>query len=286
VVVLTGSTSDLLVVPPRNNLFMLAFRGGHNALRILIQSAFFVCAVFLGLHGAVAGELCASFGKTEKVLVSNIYDGDTLKLQDGRKIRLIGINAPEVGRHGSSNQPFAIEATRAVKEFVEKASELKILLDRQPNDHYGRTLAHLFNGRGESLEQFLLEQGLAYHVAVPPNLTMVDCLAVAERVARRQEKGVWGSHGSAPVSAGDISTGGFQRVRGMVTAVGRTKQWRVTLDNHLIAITYPENQQYFDPLWFDALYGRQVELQGWIYRSRGEWRIKLETPYGIDVLAQ
>ncbi len=283
-VVLIGSTSALPVVPPRNNFSVFAFRGGHNALRTFVQSAFFVGAVFLGLHAAVAGEQCKPFGKTEKVVVSHVYDGDTLKLQDGRKVRLIGINTTEVGHRGAPNQPFSQEAMQAVKRFVAQSGELTILLDREDKDHYGRTLAHLFNGGGESLEQFLLEQGLAYHVAIPPNLSMADCLAVAEGVARREEKGLWGSRGIAPEMASNISTGGFQRVRGVVTAVKQGKQWRLILDDRLVVITYPENQHYFDPLWFQSLLGHTVELHGWVYRRKGEWRLKLETPYAIELL--
>lgn len=263
---------------------MLAFRGGHNALRTIVQSAFFVCAVFVGLHEAVAGEQCEPFGKTEKIVVSHVYDGDTLKLQDGRKIRLIGINTTEVGHHGLPDQPFSQEAIQAVKRFIAQSGELTILRDREDKDRYGRTLAHLFNGRGESLEQLLLEEGLAYHVAIPPNLTMADCLAVAEGVARREEKGLWGSRGIAPVMAINISTGGFQRVQGVVTLVRQGKQWRLKLDDRLVAITYPENQHYFDSLWFHSLLGHPVELHGWVYRRKGEWRIKLETPYAIESL--
>ncbi|WP_461481503.1 thermonuclease family protein [Porticoccus sp.] len=260
---------------------MLAFRGDRNAPPAVARGAFFVGACFFGPFEAVAEAPCEAFAKTEKVAVAQIYDGDTLKLRDGRNIRLIGINATEVGHRGASDQPFARAASRAVEDFVAKAGELELLLDRQASDHYGRTLAHLYNGRGENLEQFLLAQGLAYHVAIPPNLTLAACLAAAEQQARIAKKGLWGHRGIASVPADHIARGGFQRVRGRVTAVERGKQWRLSLDNHLTAITYPENQQYFDPLWFDALLGRQVELQGWVYRSRGEWRIKLETPYAV-----
>ena len=53
---------------------------------------------------------CAAMGAQEQVEVSYVYDGDTVKLADGRRLRFIGINAPEIGHHGEPNQPFAAQA--------------------------------------------------------------------------------------------------------------------------------------------------------------------------------
>ena len=163
-----------------------------------------------------------------------------------------------------------------------------ISVDKQAKDRYGRTLAHVFNTRGESLEQQLLEQGLAYHVAVPPNLTQAECLASAEARARSAGLGLWSAARIAPVSASGIATGGFQRVQGKVTAIKLGKKsWRLELDNRLVAITYPEHWYRFDRNWYQSLQGRFIEVQGWVYRAgkenQKEWRMKVETQYGIEV---
>lgn len=260
--------------------------GSENALQALVRSAFFIAASFLfPISSIVAGEHCASTGKLEKVSVSRVYDGDTVKLVDGRKLRLIGVNASEMGHQGKPDQPMAIAATRAVQAFVRDSAQLLIQTDSQQQDHYGRLLAHLFNDRGANLEQQLLEQGLAYHVAVPPNLTLASCLASAELRARGAGVGLWGPNGIAPVSAAEVTFGGFQRVQGRVTALKQGKVWRLTLDNYLVAITYPEHRINFEQSWYQALLGHNVEIQGWVYRRRSEWRIKLETPFAVDRLA-
>lgn len=269
---------------------LLAFRGSQNALPAMARSAFFVVRLFavfpLFLFGTVWAETsCGPFGPLEPVSIRHVYDGDTLKLSDGRKLRLIGINATEVGHDGKPDEPLAKAATRAVTEFIREADDhISILTDRQEKDRYGRLLAHLFNSRGDSLEQHMLEQGLAYHVAIPPNLSLAECFAAAEAKARSEGLGLWGVSGIAPVPAVDIVGGGFKRVRGVVTGVALGKSWRLTLDNRLVVITYPEHWHRFDRSWYESLSGQHIEVQGWIYRSRGEWRVKLETPYGIDHL--
>lgn len=266
----------------------LAFRGSQNALRASAGSAFFVARLWAALFflfsfvSGHASERCAPFGEPQPVFIGYVYDGDTVKLGDGRKLRLIGINATEMGHDGAPDQPLAAAATREARAFIREAGQLSMVTDRQEKDRYGRLLAHLFNERGDSLEQRLLERGLAYHVAVPPNLRLAKCLARAEDRARSTGLGLWGTVGMAPVKATEVDRGGFQRVRGTVTAIKLGKVWRLTLDNHLVVITYPENQVYFDRNWYQSLDGRFIEVQGWVYRSRGEWRIKLETPYGVD----
>ena len=65
--------------------------------------AFFVSA----LLAAELAAQCPAPGSTQAVRVTRVVDGDTLHLADGRKARLIGLNAPELGRRGQAAQPFA-----------------------------------------------------------------------------------------------------------------------------------------------------------------------------------
>lgn len=227
---------------------------------------------------------CAPYGKTEVVRVSSVHDGDTLTLSDGRKVRLLGVNATEVAREGRPNEPFAKQAKQAAKKFLDKAKRTELLTDTEIKDHYGRWLGHIYNELGESLEQHLLKQGLGYHVAIPPNLSLAECLDQAEQQAQDNQLGLWGSKGISPVKAKLVKRGGFQRVRGRVTTANTGKHWRIELDNYLTVMLYSEYQHRFTRKWFERLQGKNVEIQGWVYKSRGEWRMKLETPYGIELL--
>tara|TARA_R100000656_G_scaffold59083_1_gene45977 strand:- start:6016 stop:6807 length:792 start_codon:yes stop_codon:yes gene_type:complete len=263
---------------------MSAFRGKRCALWIICQSAFFVVWLFIAGGSARADLRCQPFAPLERVAVTHVYDGDTVKLDDGRKVRLIGINATEPGRDGEPDQPFAAEARDRLRNLIKAASQLHLLTDRQTHDRFGRILAHLFNERGESLEQILLEQGLAYHVAVPPNLTLADCFASAEQLAVEQQRGLWGKAGIPPLVARDVQDGGFKRLQGTVTAVQTGRHWRLVLDDVIKVMIYPEHRHRFEAEQLNSLQGQRVEIQGWVYRSRGEWRVKLETGHGLVVL--
>jgi endonuclease YncB( thermonuclease family) len=227
---------------------------------------------------------CPPFSQTETVKISNVYDGDTLRLSDGRKVRLIGINATEMGRKGLGNQPYALQARDAVRAFVKQSKNIELLLDVERKDHYGRWLGHIYNDAGENLEQSLLMQGLAYHVAIPPNLSLAPCLAKAEQRAQKDQLGLWGDKVLPPVKATLIHQGGFQRVQGKVTAVYTGKHWRLKMDNQLTVMIYSEHQHRFTQEWFKTLFGKRIEVQGWVYKTKSQWRMKLETPYGVELL--
>ena len=71
-----------------------------------------------------------------------VIDGDTVVLADGQHVRLIGINAPELGKDGAPNQPVAARARVGLAALVEKR-HVTLVLGRERHDHYGRLLAHL-----------------------------------------------------------------------------------------------------------------------------------------------
>src|SRR5690606_14591100 len=126
----------------------------------------------------------------ELAQIAHVYDGDTLRLKDGRKLRIIGINAPEKSASGRAAEALADAATRAASAFF-NAEHVRLEFDKERRDRYVRMLAHAYNNEGRSLAAHLLEQGLAFHIGVPPNLTAADCLARHQQRARQQKKGVW-----------------------------------------------------------------------------------------------
>nr|GFD19721.1 hypothetical protein [Tanacetum cinerariifolium] len=94
-------------------------------------------------------------------------DGDTLRLSDGRSVRMIGLNAPETGKKGQSAQPFAEAAKRRLQTLVDDSGgQVSLRVGEQATDHYGRTLANVYGRNGANLEAQLLAEGLGYLVAV------------------------------------------------------------------------------------------------------------------------
>jgi micrococcal nuclease len=125
---------------------------------------------------------------SQAVRVSQVVDGDTIELADGRHVRYLGINAPE------HDQPFYQEAKQFNADLV--ADQLvELEFDVDTIDRYGRTLAHVFvNGTHVNLE--LLRQGYANVYTVPPNLKYNDEFLAAEREARQQQRGLWAQSGT------------------------------------------------------------------------------------------
>jgi endonuclease YncB( thermonuclease family) len=124
----------------------------------------------------VSATECPAARIDERVQVVYVYDGDTVKLADGRRVRLIGINTPEMAREGEAGEPLAQAARASVQDMLNRGNRvLQLQYGTQHNDHYGRLLAHAYLDSGENLSARLLQQGLATALVVPPNTRAMDC---------------------------------------------------------------------------------------------------------------
>lgn len=126
-------------------------------------------------------------GHAEVLEVVRVIDGDTLIVErDGgeERVRLLGIDAPEVARDGQPGEPCAAEATALTQELTDRA-EVEVISDpSQPDeDRYGRTLAYVeADGRDVSAE--LLRTGLAeVYEAAPDIARYADYEELAARAA-------------------------------------------------------------------------------------------------------
>ena len=84
----------------------------------------FVIGAFLWPIENVAAS-CEYSGAFEDVVIRSVTDGDTLVLNDGRKVRLLGINAPELGFGGEASEPYAIAAKDYVKSLWQAEQSAK-----------------------------------------------------------------------------------------------------------------------------------------------------------------
>ena len=104
-----------------------------------------------------------------------VLDGDTLRLPDGRRVRLRSVDTPELGR------PFAGEARAFTAAPLAAGRELRLVPDDPPHDRYGRLLADVLID-GESLCEALLSAGLAtVYDDDSPRLARLQAQAVAAR---------------------------------------------------------------------------------------------------------
>jgi endonuclease YncB( thermonuclease family) len=225
----------------------------------LTGAFFFFWLLSFSLHAA-----CPLPGNLPTYKVRKVVDGDTLRLVDGRSVRLIGLNAPELARKGRSADPYAVAAHRRLTELVQASGgRVGLRLGREPKDRYGRTLAHLYDGRGRNLEERLLAEGLALRIVIAPNAALSGCHAVAEREARRAGRGLWRR---PPLqSPWQLRGGGFALVQGRVAKVERNRGgvW-LRLDGPLVLRVELKHLRQFDAAALQHLEGRRIEARGWV----------------------
>ena len=127
------------------------------------------------------------------VPVVRVVDGDTLWVRrDGadEKVRLIGIDTPEVDWYGGEAECFGDEAGRSAMRLLEGAS-VRLELDRDPTDPYDRTLAYVYLEDGRMVNLLLVRRGFAVVTIYEPNDRYEDRLRAAERAAQDDGAGLW-----------------------------------------------------------------------------------------------
>ena len=128
----------------------------------------------------------------EQVQVRNVYDGDTLTLQDERRIRFLGIDTPEIKEH----QPFSQEAKAYTKDRCSDKIWISFEPGKEREDHYGRLLAFVWVKEGGGylcVNEGIVAAGLAS--AYVPNqgskLHNWDKLVTLQNQARSASRGMW-----------------------------------------------------------------------------------------------
>ena len=99
--------------------------------------------------------------------MTKVTDGDSLVVSDGTRIRLIGIDTPEV----ESDDCYSSEATTHLTELVGPGTRVRLVYDAGRLDRYGRTLAYVYRlPDGLFVNLDLASNGFAQQLTVPPNV--------------------------------------------------------------------------------------------------------------------
>jgi len=138
-----------------------------------------------------------------------INDGDTVILEDGRRIRYIGIDTPELAHEDRKAEPFGEAAGRFNRQMVFN-KKVRLEFDRERRDRYGRTLAYVFLEDGTLVNAHLLEEGYGHYLSRKPNRRYSGILLSAQRRAMSAGKGIWGELDNKRVRViGNISSTRF-----------------------------------------------------------------------------
>ncbi len=242
--------------------------------------AFFLCCITATFSACIAAEdICTPTRIHANALVTHVYDGDTLHLNDGSKLRLIGINTPEFH---PSLQPGAAQA-RTQLDLLLKAHHYRIDIqfDAIKTDRYGRMLAHVFLKDGTNITAWLLQHGLGHWIAVGKNLTHLSCYREAEQYARKKHLNLWGRLPSNFVRAEDLNptSKGFYVITGELTRVFETdlSVW-LELTPRLRLRLDKRNYGNFSRRDYVQKIGGTLMTRGWVYTNQDKLTMKVSHP--------
>ncbi|MDD2679399.1 MAG: thermonuclease family protein [Candidatus Omnitrophica bacterium] len=157
-------------------------------------------------YNASTGILSMPFGKTYNyadILVTRVVDGDTLVLETGERVRLIGIDTPEI--HASNKlyrdsqrtnqdvttiQKMGQRAYAFTKNLVE-GRRVSLEFDVEKYDKYDRLLAYVYLKDGTFVNAEIVKQGYASLMTYPPNVKYADLFLKLYQEARQNQRGLW-----------------------------------------------------------------------------------------------
>jgi len=142
-----------------------------------------------GATGGQPPSLAGPKGPTESCVVARIVDGDTFTCRGGLRVRLIGVDAPEL-----SQQPFGARAQEALARWLPPGETVVLEADVEPVDRYGRRLAYVWRG-GILVNWQMVRGGWAMLLTIPPNVRYSEAFVEAQRRAREAGAGLWAEGG-------------------------------------------------------------------------------------------
>lgn len=246
-----------------------------------------------GAEEACAGEAGPSHG------VLSVIDAETLRLDGGLEVRLIGALAPKADllSQDDGGWPPEQEALQAL-EALAGGRTVALRYEGRRRDRYGRALAQVYVDTPAGrvwVQERLIRDGHARAYALPGNVGCLPALMAAEATARDAGRGLWRRdayrvHAALDVEALSRLAGRFTIVAGRVAQVTRAQRltylnfgadWRrdftVSLANAVV------DRSEGGAIRLGALAGKTIRVRGWIERRNGPM-IVLGSPDEIEVL--
>lgn len=131
----------------------------------------------------------------ERFLVIEVIDGDTIKLDNGKTVRLIGIDTPETKDPRKPVGCFGKEASNETKNLVE-GKVVILQRDVSETDSYKRLLRYVFlpleEGQLLFINDYLVREGFAKVLTYPPDVKYNEQFRDAEVEAKEEKRGLWG----------------------------------------------------------------------------------------------
>ena len=217
--------------------------------------------------------------------VKQVFDGDTVQLDDKRKVRLLSVNTPEVEGRNKREEAGGVEAK---KWLINKLLGQKVRLEvsGEKKDKYGRTLAHLFTEDGEHINVQLVRLGLASVNIYPKNLLYSKEMVVAGQLAEIEQLGIWKRPEYAVKMVDELTKDkvkGWQRVQGVVKSIREARKYvYLVFSDHFTARIERKWLLLFPNI--DGYKGQNLEVRGWINRRKDRFSLLIRHPSVIRLL--
>jgi micrococcal nuclease len=161
-----------------------------RTLRLILVAVAIVAALAAGrsLGPSTDGAQPSTAGGKTVAKVTKNTDGDTLRLSGIGRVRVIGVDTPEV--YGGV-ECYGHEASAFTERVLPPGTRVAYKLGPEPRDRYGRALAYVWLADGRFFNEMLVDRGYAHVLTIPPNVDYANRFVAAERRARKAQRGLW-----------------------------------------------------------------------------------------------
>jgi micrococcal nuclease len=229
--------------------------------------------------------VCIPASSVDYTRVKHVIDGDTVILQNGEKVRLIGINTPEMKRGSSREEPLALAAKLALQSIV-MGEKITVRVGIDARDRYGRLLAYLTREDDVDVQEAMLRRGYAQVIAVPPNVERITRYLEVERVAKSERLGIWrqAANRLKNVDLTPLTTTGFFHLMGTVRAVEHSRKTIFLVITERLSLSI--RRVNWNEYWRgrpERLVGETVTTRGWVNRYRKKYVLSVSHPTMLQV---
>lgn len=170
-----------------------------------IQAAALIVAavICMGIKNIISVNPAVANAKSEDYYVERVVDGDTLKLSNRDKVRLIGVDTPELhysekllrdskrsGKDVKTIQAMGQKAADFTRDLC-AGKKIRMEFDVVKRDRYGRLLAYVYLEDGTFVNAKIIEEGYGQVMTIPPNVKYADHFRSLEKQARDNKRGLW-----------------------------------------------------------------------------------------------
>ncbi|MBO8141307.1 MAG: thermonuclease family protein [Firmicutes bacterium] len=231
-------------------------------------------------------------GRTFEAAVVRVIDGDTAVVRTGGReetVRYIGIDAPELERDRREGPGWA--AREANRQMIDGA-RVRLELDAEARDQYGRLLAYVYAG-DVFVNERLVREGMAVAFVAPPNDRRAQSILEGQRAAVVEGRGLWGQAAARIVAADRAGSyiGLPATVEGVVHRAHFDPESGIAFLNFgpdprrdfVVIIRRPFRPLFPEPPELRYA-GRRVRVKGLVERFQRQPQISVQVPEQIEVM--